>query len=114
MHRRRIDPLRLTDLFQSGRDAVEHLPPRHFGAVQVQAEMREPFLLQPLQDGFQRRPLLCDEQDLLAPRTEFTNQIGDGLALAGAWRPADDTIPADKCAPDGGLLRRVRVKHQDS
>ena len=72
--------------------------PRADAAVQVEDEVAELTLVEPLQHRVDRGSLLGDEQDRLVAGDQGCDQVRDRLALAGAGRPADDQALAARTA----------------
>src|SRR4051794_40249051 len=60
--------------------------------VEIQDDVPEADAIESIQDGVDRRTLLCNEQHPLATGSERRDQVGDGLALPGAWRAVNDKI----------------------
>ena len=69
------------------RELLSEHPARPRSVVQVHDEIGQTHLLESFEDGVDGGALLGDEEDLLAPGRKRGDQVGDGLALAGARRP---------------------------
>jgi hypothetical protein len=81
--------------------------------VQVEHQLGEAYLGQPLGDRFDRGTLLGDEQDSLPVRRCGPDDVGDGLALPGSWRSLDHHVLPVEHRPGRVVLRRVGVEHQE-
>ncbi|KAG0929878.1 hypothetical protein G6F31_017206 [Rhizopus arrhizus] len=75
--------------------------------MQFQTERPQADVGQPTVHDFQRRHFFGHEQHGLAARQKVRDQIGDGLALAGARRAFQHQVAAGIHGADGFQLRRV-------
>ena len=64
---------------------VEHIQFACLVRVELECELTEAYILQAPVNDLQRGGLFGHEQDGLALAEEMSNEICDGLALAGAW-----------------------------
>ena len=80
-------------------------------AVQLQASIAQPHVVQPAFHHLQRRHLLGHEQHRPAVADGFGNHVGDGLGLAGARRALDDQVQPLVHVQQGQGLRAVGIDH---
>jgi len=78
--------------------------------VNVQHHVTQVHALEPGQHGVDGGAFLRHEQDLPAACHQRGDQVGDGLALAGAGRPVDDQALAGQHGVDGVALGGVGVQ----
>ncbi len=81
--------------------------------MQVQDEVSQPRVGEPIDDGVDSRALLGDEERGLPVRGEARDEVGDGLALAGSRRAMDDQVPAGKDHFDRGVLGGVGIQDDE-
>ncbi len=94
-------------------ELLQHRQLAGLGREQVKAEIAQLGLFQPSLHHLQRRPLLGHEQHRAALRQRVGDDVGDGLALAGAGRPDHHEAGAGGGAGDGAGLRRVSLQRAD-
>ena len=79
-------------------------------AMQIEDEVAEPDGREALGNGVDGGALFSDEEDGLAGCGEFGDEVGDGLALAGAGRADHDEVVAGEGSPDDGTLGGVGIE----
>ncbi len=90
-------------------ELIEHGLLADLVAVQLQAGVAQAHGVESVFDDLQRRLLLGDEEDRLAPADRLGDQVRDRLRLACAGRPLDDQVASPKHVEEGQRLRTVRV-----
>ena len=84
---------------------VEHVELAAFVGVQLQAKLAQSHFAQAAIDDVQRGNFFCDKQHAFAFGQALRNQVGDGLALAGAGWANQHKVLALGRSQDGGQLR---------
>lgn len=74
-------------------------------------KVAEPDLGQPTVHRFDGGALVTDQQHRPALRRERSDEVGDGLGLAGTGRPVDRQVGAGEHSAEHGFLRGVRCQH---
>src|SRR4051812_4076798 len=104
---------RFAHSFDAGLELLGDMATGQLGTMAVKAQVPEVGVLQAIEDDFERRPLLGDEQHGLATSNHFRDEIGDGLALSCARWAADNAVLSGERQGDGLMLRRIGVANQE-
>jgi hypothetical protein len=94
-------------------DHLGESPPRGHPVMQVEHQLAETPLRQPLGHGIDRRAFLGHEQHLLATGNQRPDQVRDRLALARPRRPLDDQAPPGQHRVDRVVLAGIGIQHQE-
>ncbi len=88
-------------------------PARPDPPVKIKHQIPQPCLVQPLQHRVDGGALLGDEQHLASQDHQRRDEVRDGLALAGAGRPAHDEALPGQDRVHRELLAGVSVQHHE-
>ena len=96
----------------SAAQILQHEALLSLGGMKFQGHRSEPGLAQAALHHFERRHLFGDEQDFFALQRRAGDDVGDGLALAGARRALDDEMaPAYRLLDRHGLARNRHLRY---
>ena len=82
-------------------------------AMQVEDEVAQADIGEPLGDGVNGGALFGDEEDGSAVRSLRGDEVGDGLALTRAGRADQHHVVAGETGTDGGGLGGVGIEHEE-